>query len=182
MKVRHVDCKLNRMKNYSSLIFITINLIIFGYVLMGFYDIGQIMFSSTILIGQNIAVIFAIVSYIYVGINLIKNRCCTGIVFALTLTSLIWGISLALYSSLFTFEMIKQLVLPFIMAFYLFYKNKNKISNKDILGEIALSSVFWISLTVLSFENIYNLMVSIIILGIAYYLIKLFSPVQKEVC
>ena len=182
MKVHHVDYKLNYMKDYSSLVFIIINLIIFGYVLIGFYDIRPIMFSSTILIGQNMAAIFAIVSYLYVGINLIKNRCCNGIVFALTLTCLIWGISLALYSGIFIFEMIKQLALPFIMTLYLFYRNKNKISNKDILGEIALSSVVWISLTVLSFENIYNLVISIILLGIVYYLIKMLSPTQKEVC
>jgi len=169
------------MKDFFPLVFTILNLIIFGYVLFGLYHVGQIVFSDKILIGQNISATLALVSYIYIGFNLIKNKNNNGIVFSLTLTCFIWSISLALYSRVFVFEMIKQLALPFIMTLYLFFKNKNNMSNKDILSEILLSSVVWISLTILSFENIYNMIISIILLGITYYLIQMLFPLQEEV-
>ena len=168
------------MKDFFSLVFIILNLLIFGYVLIGFYEIGQLFFGSTILIGQNIASAFAISSYIYVGFNLLKNRSYNGIVFALTLTCLIWAISLALYSTTFFLEMGKQLALPFIFTMFLFYKNRQDISTRKIMAEISLAAIFWISLTILSFENIYNLVISIMVLGIAYYLIEMLYPIQKE--
>lgn len=170
------------MRDSYFLIYTILNLVIFFYVLIGFYDIRQLLFSSTILIGQNIASAFALVSCIYIGLNSFKNKCYNGLVFALTLTCLIWAISLALYSTVFFLEMGKQLLLPFIFTTYLFYKNRKNICNRDITTEVSLAVIFWISLTILSFENIYNIVISIIVLGIAYYLIEMLRPLQKGVC
>jgi len=100
----------------------------------------------------------------------------------LTLTCLIWAVSLALYSTVFFLEMGKQLTLPFIFTIYFFYKNRKNIANRDITTEVSLAVIFWISLTILSFENIYNIVISIMVLGIAYYLIEMFYPIQKGVC
>ncbi|HNR44257.1 MAG TPA: hypothetical protein PKH80_03745 [Methanofastidiosum sp.] len=169
------------MKDYFSIAFIILNLLIFGYVLIGFYEIGSLLYGSTILIGQNIASAFALASYIYIGLNLFKNRNHTGIVFAMTLTCLIWAISLALYSTTFFIEMGKQLAVPFIFTIYLFNKNKQNISTRNMAAEVSLAVIFWICLTALSFENIYNLVISIMVLGIAYYLIEMLYPMQKEV-
>jgi len=61
------------MKGFFSLVFIILNLIIFGYVLLGFFEISSLLFSNNILIGQNIASAFALTSYIYIGLNSFKK-------------------------------------------------------------------------------------------------------------
>jgi len=169
------------MKGLFSFIFITICLLLLGYVLFGFNEITPLLFSDNVLIGQNIASTIVLLFYSFVGLNSFKSKANSWIIFALTMTLLIWGISIVQYSVVFVFEMIKQTVLPFILTLILIYKNKISIPNTRIMAEIGLAFIFWLGLTFLKYENIYNILISVLILGIAYYLVEMFYPRSMEV-
>jgi hypothetical protein len=100
--------------------------------------------------------------------------------FSLSLTVLIWAISIIIYSDVFLFGMVMQLIVPFIMTIILLMVYRENISGGALIKEVLLASVLWVSLRVLAFENIYNILLSIIIFGITYYLLEIVSPLSTE--
>lgn len=168
------------MNKIVSLIFILISLILFGYVAIGVYEIAPLLFQDKILIGQNISSLFALFSYLFLGINLLKDKY-HGLPFSLSLTTFILAVSIAEQSRIFVLEMLKQLGLPFIIALLIFLVYRSNITGELIFKEASLAAVLWLGLRLLTFENIYNILISVTLFGIAYYILELVYPLSAEV-
>ncbi|KYC53463.1 MAG: hypothetical protein AMQ22_00253 [Candidatus Methanofastidiosum methylothiophilum] len=167
------------MNKLFLFVYLAICLVLTLYVSVGVYFIIPLLFQDMILIGQNIASLFALISYVFLGINLLKNRY-NGIAFSLSLTAFVLAISIAEQSRTFLLEMIKQLGLPFIMTLIIFWNHKSNISGDIILKEATLAAVLWLGLRLLRFENIYNILISLALFGMAYYLLEMIHPLSEE--
>lgn len=168
------------MNKYMASAYTLVCLSILGYALMGFYDAKQLLFDDRLLIDQNISSLFALLAYMYVGANLFRERF-FGVSFALSLSALIFAISFFRYSEIFTFEILKQLGIPFTLTLLIFFKYRKRLSDALIVKEASLAAVFWVTLRFLKFENIYNILIAVTVFCIAYYLLEMVYPLSLEV-
>lgn len=167
------------MNKIASLIYILICLVLTVYVLRGFYSIAFLLFQDKILIGQNLASLFALMSYVFLGINLFRNKY-QGISFSLSLTAVVIASSAFEQSRIFLMEIIKQLGLPLIMTLIIFWIKKSYITGELILKEAILAAVLWLGFRLLTFENLYNILISVTLLGIFYYILEMIYPSSLE--
>lgn len=170
---------MNHMNKLVAFFYTLISILILLYNLIGLYDIAPLLFGDKIILDQNIASTFALLGFVFAGINMFWGKY-KGLAFSLALTVLIWAISIVVYSNTFLIEMLKQLSVPFIFALILLLVYRDSIFAGSIIKEVSLAAVLWVSLRVLTFENIYNILLSILIFGITYYLLEMVYPLSKE--
>jgi hypothetical protein len=152
-------------------IFTIISILLFLYILIGFYDTRTLLLSSFLNLCYNIASATALLTYALGFFFMYKGKV-NYIFFPLILTVITLSYVILNNSLTFTIFLIKLLIIPFILSLVGLYLNKSQIKKEIILIGLFLSLLFWIPLYYLKFENVYNLFIAVNLVLIGYYLAK----------